>query len=89
MLKIRIKEEKVKISSHADLAERVIDMLIAAKALGDLARRVSHDLFKEDARSKVEKDMLNALTTMIMTEDERQMVDLLAEIFAIDEDDQN
>lgn len=89
MLKIQIKQAKVKIRSYADRAEKALDMLIAAKALGDLARRFSHDLFNGDARSKVEKNMLHALTTMIMTEDEQLSFDLIAELFAIDEDAQN
>lgn len=89
MLKIRINQAKVKIRSNANRAERALDMLIAAKALGDLARQFSHDIFKGDALSKVEKNMLHALTIMIMTEDEQQSIDLIAELLAIDEDARN
>lgn len=89
MLKIKIKQAKVKTCSHANQTEKVLDMLIAAKALGDLARRFIDDHFKGDARSKVEKCMLHALTTMIMTEDEQLSLDLIAELFVNGEDAQN
>lgn len=85
MLKIKIKQATAKIHSHShNLTEKMTDMLFCAKALGDFARRFTRESVRStEVQSKVQKDLLHALTVMINNEDEELDIALIEDLFNV------